>query len=308
MAAYIKPKMRTSIMSPPACEPGDSIKILALVMSAPHNWRDRQVVRNTWAKQLSSNVTTKVVFIMGRYTTDTSIPHHIPPKDEEGKTISEHVMGSRLLEEHDKYKDIIMADFLDTYLNLTLKTSFGLKWIGKHCPQAEVILKIDANVFLHAENLLEYLENVAYQSAEILSQGSKRPVDYFMVGNRWDKAPSNRQKTSKYFLPIKFYKYKRLPPFLRGMAYIFSGSLLECLYDCILRTEYIPGEDVFLTGLCASRDLKLKLTHHNGFWRGPVTVGGNKTCQLNNAVAVHDFEADVMKKIYETLEDGVTCV
>ena len=27
----------------------------------------------------------------------------------------------------------------------------------------------------------------------------------------------------------------------------------------------------------------IRLTHHGGFWRGPVKVGGTKTCKLNNA-------------------------
>ena len=35
-------------------------------MTAPQNWKDREIVRSTWAKQLQSKTNTKVVFIMGK--------------------------------------------------------------------------------------------------------------------------------------------------------------------------------------------------------------------------------------------------
>ncbi len=49
---------------------------------------------------------------------------------------------TQLIEEYEQYGDIIVEGFLDTYLNLTLKTSFGLKWIEKNCPNADFVLKV----------------------------------------------------------------------------------------------------------------------------------------------------------------------
>ena len=72
-----------------------------------------------------------------------------------------------------------------------------------------------------------------------------------------------RDPASKWYLPPTFYPLNIFPSFLSGTAYVFTGSLVPALYHCALRTPFINLEDVFLTGLCASTQLKLKLTHNN---------------------------------------------
>ena len=71
-----------------------------------------------------------------------------------------------------------------------------------------------------------------------------------------------RDPTSKWYLPPTFYPLNIFPSFLSGTAYVFTGSLVPALYHCTLRTPFINLEDVFLTGLCASTQLRLKLTHN----------------------------------------------
>jgi len=307
MAHFLLPGEDTSILSPEACDPDTNIRVLGLVMTAPQNFKDREVVRSTWAKQFQERDNVKIVFVMGMYTANTSIPHHTPPLDQYENFIPEEEMITQLIEEYEQYGDIIVEGFLDTYLNLTLKTSFGLKWIEKNCPNADFVLKVDDNVFVHTENLFNYLDSVKMDQDTFVINGKNITMEYSFFGNKWINANSNRHKNSKYYLPKEYYKEKKLPPFLRGMAYVFSGSLIKPLFYCVSHTDYIPGEDVFVSGICGSKRLRLKLNHHKGFWRGPVKVGGTKTCQLNNAVAVHDFDYDVMRKIYKTLEDGKTC-
>ena len=53
--------------------------------------------------------------------------------------------------------------------------------------------------------------------------------------------------------------------FLSGTGYVFSSSLVGILYKCALRTPYLNLEDVFLTGLCATTQLGLQLTHNPAF-------------------------------------------
>ena len=72
-----------------------------------------------------------------------------------------------------------------------------------------------------------------------------------------------RDPASKWYLPPTFYPLNIFPSFLSGTAYVFTGSLVPALYHCTLRTPFINLEDVFLTGLCASTQLRLKLTHNN---------------------------------------------
>ena len=134
---------------------------------------------------------------------------------------------------------------------------------------------------------------------------------------------------SRYYLSPHLYPYKKLPTFLSGTAYIFTGSLLSSLYSCALRYksikdnkidqwlqapsafsillipvyQFIPPcrtplinlEDVFLTGLCARNQLGLKLTNNKKFIaRGPSSVSGNNICVFKKAVVVHNKYKPVM--------------
>ena len=44
--------------------------------------------------------------------------------------------------EAEDHNDAVLEDFHDTYLNLTLKTTFLLKWVGKDCPASKFVFKI----------------------------------------------------------------------------------------------------------------------------------------------------------------------
>jgi hypothetical protein len=48
----------------------------------------------------------------------------------------------QIIQESGTFEDILYEDFEDTYLNLTLKTSFMLKWSIKNCPQTKFIFKV----------------------------------------------------------------------------------------------------------------------------------------------------------------------
>ena len=87
-------------------------------------------------------------------------------------------------------------------------------------------------------------------------------IDYALIGHVMNSIPI-RDPASKWYLPPTFYPLNIFPSFLSGTAYVFTGSLVPALYHCALRTPFINLEDVFLTGLCASTQLKLKLTHNN---------------------------------------------
>ena len=49
---------------------------------------------------------------------------------------------------------------------------------------------------------------------------------------------------SRYYLSPHLYPYKKLPTFLSGTAYIFTGSLLSSLYSCALRYKSIKDNKI----------------------------------------------------------------
>ena len=51
------------------------------------------------------------------------------------------------------YADVIVADFVDAYRRLSLKSLFGLVWARRHCRAARFIVKVDDDVYLRPDLL-----------------------------------------------------------------------------------------------------------------------------------------------------------
>lgn len=47
------------------------------------------------------------------------------------------------------YDDLIIANFADSYDNLTLKTMATLEWIETFCNQSQFVLKTDDDMFIN---------------------------------------------------------------------------------------------------------------------------------------------------------------
>ena len=108
----------------------------------------------------------------------------------------------------------------------------------------------------------------------------------------------------------QLYPHKKLPTFLSGTAYIFTGSLLPPLYKCALRTPLINLEDVFLTGLCAGQQLGLRFTNNKKFIpRGPKSVNAKNVCVFKNAVVVHNkYKPKILEKLWSlTTRNKTSC-
>ena len=51
-------------------------------------------------------------------------------------------MQKNVLAESQEHNDLVVEDFHDVYLNLTMKTGFLLKWLSHDCPDAKFVLKV----------------------------------------------------------------------------------------------------------------------------------------------------------------------
>ena len=140
--------------------------------------------------------------------------------------------------------DIILEDFHDTYLNLTLKTTFLLKWVAASCGDAKFVFKVDDDVFVNPERLWSSLESSHLYSVmvnmpenRVTGTGDKyKPtnIDYALIGHVMNTVPI-RDPQSKWYLPPTFYPLNIFPSFLSGTGYIFTGSLAPVLYACTLQ-------------------------------------------------------------------------
>ena len=84
--------------------------------------------RSSWGNPDIPGVVTKLVFLLGY------------PEIERKQEL--------LLEENQKYEDIVQGDFLDTYHNLSYKAIMGNLWVSEFCEQAEFVVKTDDDMFI----------------------------------------------------------------------------------------------------------------------------------------------------------------
>ncbi len=80
-------------------------------------------------------------------------------------------------------------------------------------------------------------------------------------------------------------------------------------YHCYfnLSTPFINLEDVFLTGLCGSQRLKLRLTHNPEFiWR-PLPVVRSHSCFYKNSITVHGLSPGQLEQLWSWNNDTTPC-
>lgn len=90
---------------------------------------------------------------------------------------------------------------------------------------------------------------------------------YMFGGYLYNQVKADRDPYSKWYLDPKIYAGDILPPFLSGTAYIMTSNIIPHLLEEAKHRSLIELEDVYISGLVASKGLKLKLSHLDGWSR-----------------------------------------
>ena len=100
------------------------------------------------------------------------------------------------MSEAEEHNDLVVEDFQESYLNLTVKTTYLLKWLdSSHCSRARFIFKVDDDVYVNPANLMATLQRAPphFRSANI----NKRNIKYALIGHVWQAAKANRNPDSR---------------------------------------------------------------------------------------------------------------
>ena len=173
MTVFLRPGERTTIIEPSSCSRDP--RLLVAVFSAPKNTLARATIRRTWGKRMMEYPGVKMVFILGQDT----------------------VRHKSLLLEAEENNDLIIEDFHDTYLNLTLKNTFLLKWITAKCSKVKHVFKVDDDVFVNPDRLWSSLQTSPLYSLTVLSNTTDsreaemipRQVVYSITGHVMNTSP-----------------------------------------------------------------------------------------------------------------------
>jgi Galactosyltransferase. len=201
-----------------------------------------------------------------------------------------------VLSEAQKYGDIVVEDFIDSYNNLTLKSVFMLKWVVNHCSSVPFVLKTDDDMLINIRGLIKELNNSKYMPSQPL-----------ILGRIQKGTKPFRARSSKWYLPYWLYQEKHLPTFAAGTGYVITQRAVADVYSRSLDIPLLPLEDVFITGLVASRDLHIPLINIPMFHNDkPLLL---HPCLYHHLLTAHELTPAQLKYIWIALTvlNPVTC-
>lgn len=202
--------------------------LVICISSDPQHTKVRRLIRNTWGSIREYNgVQVRVVFLLGERLLRT---------DNETKQFR-----GLIKEESDKFNDIVLGNFVDTYKNLTYKNVMGLSWVHIFCNESRFIVKTDDDVIVNLFKLIHFLQYLISQSNNISA---------FMYGKVNRRILPRRNRESKWYMSKAAYSYRMFPPYCNGIGYILSSDVARELYKATAKVPFIPIEDVYI-GFCA---------------------------------------------------------
>lgn len=237
----------------------DTTDLLIMVFSAPNNHVKRQAIRDNWGRDATNS--TRLLFLVG------------------GANLSDYQLTSMQTENF--VTDVVFADFIDHYFNLTLKSVAMLDWVDLNCFECSFLLKCDDDMYINVPALREKLR-------------SEPPLpEETMVGHLVHNWQPNRNSESKYFLSKREFPAEVLPDFVTGPAYLVTGALVRPLLEAALDEHWLTLEDVFLTGIVAGARLEVKLTNWKEFLNERV---GMTPCNARQ-IAIHEVRPAQQKSL-----------
>ncbi|XP_061705080.1 beta-1,3-galactosyltransferase 5-like [Cydia pomonella] len=248
---------------------GARLRLVILVSSAPSHAAAREAVRLTWG-HAAQRTDVALGFVLG-----ASPPQYRAALDREDAL----------------YGDIIEGRSVDSYSNLTLKTLSMLEWVDTYCPRAPRLLKTDDDMFINVNKLLLFAEAPGRRNATNTVWGK--------VARRSRPARAPR---SKYFVPPAQYPGSVFPDFATGPAYLVTADAVPRLLRAAPTARYLRLEDVFVTGVLASR-LGVRRVHAPEFYNKKVAP---HPCAVQRGVAIHMVRYHEQFDLWRKLLDGKT--
>jgi len=248
------------------CQSNSSIYLLFLVKSAAANFQYRMDIRNTWGNEsLWSSFGARTVFVLGKHKLAT--------------------VQSKIDKEIELFHDVIQIDFIDNYYNNTFKTIGGYQWILHFCNNSKFVLAVDDDYFVAPERIVKFLSNLTSSESEGLYFGH--------IGNPYPP----RDRSDRWYIPIKDYPYDLYPPFLSGGAILMSRRVAMEISIGFLYTKYFKYDDVYL-GIVL---FKLGRKPRGNRYMMVRRVNTRVHHEVSNVLAAHNYKGNLRARWKEHL-------
>lgn len=293
----------------------EKVVILYVIKSALKHRKRRDVIRKSWGwESRFSDVVIRRIFVVGITENDDS-------------------MQAKISEEQFRNKDMVQAEFIDTYYNNTIKTMMSFQWVIQNCPKAQFIVFSDDDMYISTKNMLKFIRNpfnrrVGFRRRRDIkhvlgtqnvvksndlssntsdSKASNNPfrrLNYDPVLSAFDgrlfagfvfNTSPMRHKSSKWYVTLSEYPFSKYPPYVTAGAYVLSYPALEDMYYTSLFTKHFKFDDVYL-GIVAKK-CKIFPFHneHFYFWKEPYSKEA-----YANVIASHGYnDPEELKMVWE---------
>ncbi|XP_071981545.1 beta-1,3-galactosyltransferase 4 [Engystomops pustulosus] len=268
--SYVSPRVLNVPIPPFLLSPASTCSsppfLLILVSSAPTHRDRRDAIRQTWGGLASATASSSLtLFVLA-----------VPKSPEE---------RAALMHEAVTHRDMIQANFTDSYRNLTLKTITGLTWALEKCRGARYLLKTDDDVFVNTLILTRFL------------RGESGPQ--YMGRLHWHVRP-DRDPDSRHYVPQKLYDGKYFPPYCSGTGYILSYDAAGLILEQVRSGPWPPLEDVYVGILAQAAGIAPR---HIAKIAGSMSVP-HSTCCYRTMFTSHGMTPKGMQEAWNMLKEA----
>lgn len=202
-----------------------NLTYIVYVHSAPMNFKKRQMIRQTWGgKSVLLKYNMRIIFCMG--------------------VVDDSVTMQRVLMESNRYGDILVKDFQDTYRNLTHKAVAALKWVTDNCQNVSYVIKSDDDILIDIDALMGILT-----SSQVKKYGNEKLI----LCNLWSNMKVIRDKRSKWYISEEEFAKEFFPPYCSGSIYVMTWDVVRDMYEVSRYTEFFWVDDFYVTGLLVQK-------------------------------------------------------
>ena len=231
----------------PYCRFNTSLVIL--VMSLHNMTSQRQAIRDTWGSVSNSyswpnsnqHFSIEVFFVFGINKISS--------------------LNTAVAMEAAEKKDVIVAQFDDSYFNLTIKVLLAFKWTRDFCSTAKYVMKVDEDTYINIPKFVDLLHSQQMNNT-ILGP-------YFFT--------HSVARTGRHALPNSVFPAPKYPPHVKGNAYVMP---IDVSMKILAVSEYMPYvhiEDCAITGILA----KVFNFRHIGFTKNQYNIDiAASSCEL----------------------------
>lgn len=225
------------------CSSVPDLSVLIIVHTATYYADRRMNMRSTWANisNYGEYGSIRLLFLVG-LTSNT-----------------DNVTQNMIIDEFNKYGDLLVGNFNDTYQNLTLKGVMAYKWINERCRNAKFILKIDDDIVV---NLYQFFHDIY---PKYVSKPRHILCNY--IPNH--AMQILRDRKSKWYVKETHFKgYSSYPTdYCSGFFVIMTNDLAPSLYESAKITPFFWVDDVYLYGLVPRNIPGVQYVGLEGQWK-----------------------------------------